>query len=102
MFIIQAYVTVEPGSEDEFIAACTANHEASIQEPGVLRFDVFQDVDDSTKFTLVEVYRSEADLADHKTTAHYAAWAETTNRIQSAPRTKAIYRNIAPGDDGWN
>lgn len=102
MFIIQAYVTVQPGREDEFIAASTANHLASMQEPGVLRFDVFQDVDDSTKFTLVEVYRSEDDLAEHKKTEHYAAWAAAVTPLQATPRTKAIYRNVAPGDDGWS
>ncbi len=102
MYIIQAFVTVKPGCEDDFIAASTANHLASMAEPGVLRFDVFQQLDDPTRFTLVEVYRSEEDLAEHKKTDHYFAWAEAVGPLQAEPRTKAIYRNVAPGEDGWS
>ena len=91
MYLFHAYVTVAAGSEEEFAEACTVNSAASLQEPGCLRFEVLQQVDEPTRFTLVEAYDSEDDLAAHKTTPHYEAWAEVVNRVQVEPRRKTVY-----------
>ena len=45
-----------PRSEDAFAALCAENALHSSQEPGNLRFDVFQNADDPERFVLVEVY----------------------------------------------
>ena len=47
MLVTLVHVHVNPEYIDDFIAASRANHEASIQEPGNLRFDVLQSPDDS-------------------------------------------------------
>jgi quinol monooxygenase YgiN len=52
-----------------------------VQEPGIARFDVIQQLDDPTRFVLVEVYRTPEDPARHKETAHYLEWeAQLTQR----------------------
>ena len=95
MYLFHAYVTVAAGSEEEFAEACAVNSAASLQEPGCLRFEVLQQVDEPTRFTLVEAYETEADLAVHKTTPHYEAWAEVANRLQVEPRSKKVFTVVA-------
>ena len=95
MYLFHAYVTVAAGSEAEFAEACRVNSLASLQEPGCLRFDVLQQADDPTRFVLVEAYDTEDDLASHKTTDHYKAWAEVTNRVQVEPRSKTVFTLLA-------
>lgn len=101
MHIVQVFCRVKPGSEEAFIAVASNNSRHSNEEPGVARFDVLQEVEDPTRFTLIEAYRSEVDVATHKQTAHYAAWADAMGDLLAEPRSRVIYRNVAPGDDGW-
>ena len=95
MYLFHAYVSVAAGSEAEFAEACAVNSRASLRGPGCLRFDVLQEADDPTRFVLVEAYGSEDDLAFHKTTDHYKAWAEVTNRVQVEPRSKTVFTLLA-------
>ena len=101
MYIVHVFVRVRAGSEEAFAAASERNSRGSLAEPGVARFDVLQDVDDPTRFTLVEVYRTPEAASEHKLTEHYATWAAEVADLLAEPRTRAIYRNIAPGDQGW-
>ena len=55
MFIVLVYVHVKPESIDMFKEATLENARNSVQEPGIARFDVVQQLDDPTKFVLVEV-----------------------------------------------
>jgi quinol monooxygenase YgiN len=50
---------------------------------------------------LVEVYRTLDDPAAHKETAHYAAWAEAVADWMVEPRSKIVYDNVFPDDQGW-
>jgi autoinducer 2-degrading protein len=73
MHIIHVQIRVKPDAIEAFTAATLANARASLQEPGVLRFDVVRQQDDPTRFVLVEVYRAAEDQARHRLTDHYAA-----------------------------
>ena len=77
------------------------NAQNSLQEPGVARFDVIQQLDDPTRFVLVEVYRTEADAGKHKETAHYQKWRDTVADMMAEPRYSIKYRNVFPDEDGW-
>ncbi len=46
MHVTLVHIHVTPENTGDFIAASRANHEASIQEPGNLRFDVLQSPQD--------------------------------------------------------
>jgi quinol monooxygenase YgiN len=59
MFIVHVDVHVKPDCIEAFKAATLANARASVREEGIARFDVIQLADDPSRFTLVEVYRSE-------------------------------------------
>lgn len=90
-FVTFVHVHVVEGSEDAFLAASNANAENSRREPGVTRFDVVQQLDDPTRFVLVEGYVSEDAVAAHKQTDHYATWRATVDGIMAEPRQATRY-----------
>ena len=102
MYIVHVFIHVKADKLDEFRQATEANASASIQEPGVARFDFLQLADDPTRFLLVEVYRTPEDANKHKETAHYNRWREAVEPLLSEPRSRTIYRNLAPADAGWD
>jgi quinol monooxygenase YgiN len=101
MHILTVYAQVKPEHIETFKQATIENAVHSRREPLVARFDVLQQADDPTRFALIEVYRSPEGHARHRETAHYNAWAEKVTEMLAAPRSRAIYRNVDPGDDGW-
>jgi autoinducer 2-degrading protein len=101
MLIVAVHVHVKPESIEAFKAASTANAAASIKEPGIARFDVIQQLDDPSRFILVEVYRDDAAQAAHKETAHYAVWRDTVAPMMAEPRTAKKFANVYPADEGW-
>ena len=102
MFIVHVYVDVKPEFVDAFKAASVANAAHSVKEPGIARFDVIQDLADPTRFVLVEVYRTDADPAKHKETAHYATWRDTVAPMMNSPRSARKFANIFPDESGWD
>jgi quinol monooxygenase YgiN len=101
MLVVHVHVHVKPDCIDAFKAASLANARASVQEPGIARFDVVQQSDDPTRFVLVEVYRSAQAPAAHKETAHYALWRDTVAAMMLEPRTSVKFSNVFPDDAGW-
>lgn len=100
---LHVQVHVKADAIETFRDATQANASASVQEPGVLRFDVFQDQDEPARFVLVEVYRSADAHAAHRTTAHYAAWRTAVDGLMAETRTARKFWSVAPPatDDGW-
>ena len=94
-------VKVKPECVDAFIEATIANAKGSIQEPGIARFDFFQDHEDPTFFRLIESFRDDDGPAAHKETAHYNAWRETVADMMAEPRKATRYRNVHPPDESY-
>jgi quinol monooxygenase YgiN len=101
MFIVHVFVQVKPDQVEAFTTATLENAHNSVREPGIARFDVIQQQDDPTRFVLVEVYRTPADPARHKETAHYATWRDTVAGMMAEPRGAIKYNNVYPDDAGW-
>ncbi len=102
MYIVHVFAHIKPGQVEAFKAATLDNARNSLQEPGIARFDVLQQSDDPTRFTLVEVYRTKGDTDKHRETAHYNRWREAVESMQVEPRSKQVYENIFPGEAGWD
>jgi autoinducer 2-degrading protein len=83
---------------EAFKTAILRNREGSIQEPGVLRFDVLQLEREPSHFVLFEVYRDEQATEDHKQTAHYKQWRETAEPMMAKPRVGTSCLVLAPQD----
>lgn len=101
MLVVHVHVQVKPEWVEVFKAATLANARASLQEPGIARFDVMQQADDPTRFVLVEAYRTAAAPAQHKETVHYATWRDTVASMMAEPRTSVKFKNVFPEDAGW-
>ncbi len=101
MLVVHVQVHVRPDGIEAFKAATLANARASRQEPGIARFDVVQQIDDPTRFVLIEAYRTPEAPALHKATAHYAAWRDAVAPLMAEPRTSVKSSSLFPDDAGW-
>ncbi len=101
MIIVHVFVHVQPGAVDAFRAVTLENARNSVQEPGIVRFDVVQQDDDSTRFVLMEIYRTPDDPARHKATAHYLTWRDTVEPMMAEPRRSVKYHALFPDPAGW-
>jgi (4S)-4-hydroxy-5-phosphonooxypentane-2,3-dione isomerase len=101
MIILLVSIEVKPDHIEAFKAASIANAGNSVQEPGIVRFDVIQQTDDPTRFALVEVYRTAEAIDRHKETAHYHQWLDTVAEMMATPRTRTFFTNVFPDDEGW-
>lgn len=101
MLIVHVFVHVKPDQIEAFKAATLENAQNSVQEPGIVRFDVIQQADDPTRFVLIEIYRTPEAPAQHKETAHYARWRDTVAEMMAEPRTSIKYTHIFPADAQW-
>lgn len=91
MLIVHVNVHVKEADVAAFIAATDANAQASVLEPGIARFECIQQADDPTRFLLIEHYRTAADPARHKETAHYATWRDAVEPMMAEPRRSVKY-----------
>jgi len=100
MLIIHVHVHVRSNDVSAFITASRENARHSIEEPGVVRFDVLQQEDDPTRFLLIEIYRTADDPTRHKATAHYAAWRDAVEPMMAEARRSVRYTSITPEPGG--
>jgi autoinducer 2-degrading protein len=99
MLFVHVDVRVRPERVAGFLEATLANARSSVQEPGVLRFDVIQDQADPAHILLVEVYRDAGAPAAHKETAHYATWRDIVAEMMAQPRTSTKFSAVSPAED---
>lgn len=102
MHVLHVFLHVKPEYVEAFKAATLENARNSVQEAGILRFDVIQQADDPTRFVLAEVYRSQDARAQHRETAHFLKWHDTVTDMLVTPRTRTEYVSIFPDEEGWS
>jgi len=98
MLVVHVHVRVRPERVGDFLTATLVNARASVEEPGVLRFDVIQDDADPAHVVLVEVYRDGDAAAAHKETSHYAVWRDTVADLMAVPRESTKFSAVFPTD----
>lgn len=96
MIVTTVHIKVKPEHLADFIEATLDNHKHSTQEPGNLRFDVLQHVEDPTQLTLYEAYETAEAVVAHKQTAHYHRWRETVADWFAEQRYGVKHRVLAP------
>jgi autoinducer 2-degrading protein len=94
MIIVHVHVNVRPERLDDFIKATRLNAAQSLREPGVKRFDVFQEEDRPNHFILEEIYLNTEAANSHKDTEHYRVWRNTVNDMMAEPRHSIRYSGI--------
>jgi quinol monooxygenase YgiN len=101
MLVVHVHVHVRPECVEAFQKASLENASRSVKEPGIARFDVIQQVDDQTRFVLVEVYRTPEAPARHKETSHYRNWRDTVENMMAEPRRSVKYASVFPVHKEW-
>ena len=101
MQIVLVHVHVKSEFVEAFKQASIENASNSVKEAGIARFDVIQQMEDPTKFILVEIYKTADASTAHKETAHYAKWRDTVVEMMAESRQGIKYTNIFPSDDNW-
>ena len=98
MIVTCVYIHVNPDVIDSFVNATINNHRETVKEPGNIRFDFIQQVDDPCRFMLYEVFESEEAIAEHKKTSHYLSWRDAVERFMAEPRKGVKHKIIEPSD----
>src|SRR3954452_16511664 len=101
MLVVHVHVRTKPEQVEGFLAETRRNAAASLEEPGVRRFDVLQDEADETHVVLNEVYVDSAALDSHRQTPHYARWQEAVAGMLSEPRTRTRFTSAFPDANAW-
>lgn len=101
LFVVHIQIKVLPQHVEAFRAATIANATESRKEQGIARFDLVQDREDSTRFVLVEAYRSESATLAHKATQHYEAWRVAVEPMLAEPRTRRFFDACYPEVEAW-
>lgn len=101
MQIVHVHVHVKPEFVEAFKQATLENATNSVKEAGIAHFDIIQQVDDPTRFILVEVYKTPEASGAHKETAHYKRWRDAVMKMMAEPRQGIKYVNLFPDDAKW-
>ena len=106
LHIIHSPKYVQAEHVDAFIDSITADGIGSThEEPGCLRFDVYQNVNDPTELYLYEVYANPDAFEYHKGTPHIKTWVDTVKDMYDTSRDGGarVGRNVWPPDNwAWS
>ena len=94
MYVVSVTVMVKPDNIQDFIEATKNNAQNSWNEPGCIRFDVSQLIDNSAQFLLYEVYESEDAFKAHQQTEHYLTWRAAVADWMAEPRKGLKHTNL--------
>jgi quinol monooxygenase YgiN len=94
MLVVHVHVHVKADCVEAFKTATLANSGESLKEPGVSRFEILQQLDNPTRFVLVEVYRDANAAAAHKETKHYPIWRDTVAPMIAEPRQSVKFAEV--------
>ena len=101
MLVVHVHVHVKPECIEAFKTATLTNASASLEEPGVARFDVIQNQGNPTHFILVEAYETSDAPAAHKETQHYQVWRHTVADMMAEPRASDQFVSLFPPEPRW-
>jgi len=90
---IVAVLTAKPGKTDDLRALLDGMLKPSRSEPGNLRYDLWQDQTDPSRFILDELYVDDAAVATHRATDHFQAYLARIGDL--AERTAFVLNPLA-------
>jgi quinol monooxygenase YgiN len=95
MYIVIVHSRIQEEHVERFREVTLQNAEASRGEEGCVRFDVLQQADDPTRFTFIEMFKSEEAGAIHRETSHFKKWLEEAVPLMVEPRTRVLYHDVS-------
>lgn len=94
MQILHVYFNVKLDKIEKFIEISKENAENSINETGVIAFEVLQEQGNSSKFVFNEVYEAPEDHLKHRETEHFKKWKSVVGELLLEPYTALKYNRI--------
>ncbi len=95
-------IQIKPEHREAFMDSMLEDARGSIgNEPGCLRFDVVQDVEDANTIYLYEVYKDDAAIEAHRQAPHYLKWRETVKDWFAADTVRGRCVTVFPPDSAW-
>ena len=90
MIALIVHMKVKPGTEEECTRLMRTMEEHTRREPGCIQYVGHQSLDDSTRFSFYETYKSKADLESHWASDHFKQYV--TNGLDKivVERTKEL------------
>ena len=95
MYIVVVHSHIQPEHVERFREITIRNAEASRMEEGCVRFDVLQQIEDPTRFTFIEIFKSVEAGAIHRETSHFKKWLEEAVPLMVEPRTRVLYHDVS-------
>lgn len=101
MYIFQVHHFIKPDQIEVYKSATLESARKSRLEPGVLRFEIFQDATNPAHFTLFEVYASMAARNAHLGTDHFLKWEEVYLAAQDHDGSDDEFIPVYPEEREW-
>ena len=98
--IVECNVKAEKRAEFIGVITHDAVHSEN-DEPGCLRFDVLNDLEDPNKFYFYEVYKDEAARLAHRETPHFKEFFAALPALANGNLVRHMTQNVVPNDGGW-
>jgi quinol monooxygenase YgiN len=95
-FCVVTHVDVPPPSKDTCIDLLKVLVEHSRKDPGVMRFEVFQQSDRPNHFSVVEVWRGKEDYLAHIVADHTKTFRKQLSPISGALYDERLYEFMQP------
>lgn len=95
---VVAFVGVKPGQEDAFVAAAGDCVAASRAEPGVLRYDVWREVEGERRFVFDELHVDDAAVHAHMASDHCKAFGMAARDLASARPSITVTHPVEVAD----
>ena len=96
-------IQIKPEYRDAFMEPMLDDARGSVEnEPGCLRFDVVQDLEDPNRIHIYEVYRDEAAIEAHRQMPHYKKWRETVGDWLDGEISRYRCVTVYPPDSAWH
>jgi autoinducer 2-degrading protein len=94
-------VRVKPDMRQKFLKAIEVDALGSEQdEPGCVRFNVLQDVEDPNVYYFYEVYVDEAAVDAHRAAPHYAVWKAAADTLDG-PTERIECQSVFPANPAY-
>lgn len=101
MYIFQVHHYIKADQVETYKAAILENARKTIEEPGVIRFDVFQDANNPAHFSLLEVYQDLTARNAHLETEHFLKWRDVYLQTQERRGNGDEFNALFPDADMW-
>jgi quinol monooxygenase YgiN len=96
--VVVVTLQAQPGKEDEMAAALTAGSAETHGEDGCLVYAMHQNVEDPSKFAIVECWASQAHLDTHLGLPKVQTMIATLDGLAAGPPNFGIYATLQAGD----